>query len=159
MKNIYMLNGVPGFKNGRIRVHVSKIWFVSCDLYLDNNKIEKNDGRYHLVNESNERVVLKLKRIGFDLVPHVSINDGRAEPMLAPAFNIFDNLWVALPFWALSLSFTVGAMLIVIICFYINSLLMRKYILTNARYFWTFIPTLLSFSLLLKISEMIHTLH
>lgn len=159
MKKIYTLNGVPGFKNGRLQVHVSKIWFTTCDLYLDDNKIEKHDGRYHLVNESNEKIVLKLKRIGFDLVPQVSINEGRAEPMLSPAFNIFDNLWIALPFWALSLSFTIGALLVVFLCFYINNLLMRKYIFTKMRYFWTFIPTLLSFALLLKISEMIHQLH
>lgn len=159
MRKLYNLDGIPGIKNGRLTVFVSKIWFSPCQLYLDNQSLSLKDGRYYIQNEQGETVVIKLKRIGFDLIPQVSVNENKAEPMLDKPFSVFDNLWVALPFWALSLSFTLGAMIIVFMSFYFNCMFIRKYISDSYRYLFAFIPTFFAFVILIKISEFIHSIH
>lgn len=159
MRKLYNLDGIPGIKNGRLTVLVSKFWFSPCQLYLDNQSLSLKDGRYYIQNEQGETVVIKLKRIGFDLIPQVSVNEHKAEPMLDKPFSVFDNLWVALPFWALSLSFTLGAMIIVFISFYFNCMFIRKYISDSYRYLFAFIPTFFAFVILIKISEFIHSIH
>lgn len=148
---LYKLNGVPNIAKGRLTVKVSSFWFISNRLYLDGNEIPKKDGRYYITDEKGDEQVIKLNRIGYDLIPQVSLNGSKSVPALAPPFNFLEHVWCVLPLFNLSILLTSGSVILCALATYINIRLMRRYKEYTRRYVYTYIITTLVAIILIKI--------
>lgn len=152
---MYSLDSIPGISPGRLKVGVSSFWFISNKLFLDGQEIPKHEGRYYIKNEFGEEHVIKLNRIGYDLIPQVSLNGSANKPVLAAPFTIFENIWCILPFFNVVILFSFGSLLLCSLSVFINIKLMRAYKNKKSRFVLTFLINFIVTLLLIKIRRIL----